>query len=239
MIQNIQSLPNKPIEHIVVLTGAGISAESGLSTFRDAGGLWEGFDINEVASIEGWYRNREKVLNFYNIRREQAANVEPNSAHIALAELENKYQVTVITQNVDDLHERGGSSEVIHLHGKLSEARSEDDPDIVIDIGDKSISIGDEAPDGTQLRPNVVWFGEPVPMVSIAAEKVALADLFIVVGTSLAVYPAAGLTDYTRLNINRYLVDPGTPELYSYDGWTHIQESAVSGVPKLTKKLLN
>jgi len=239
LIKNFQPLPSTSIEHIVVLSGAGISAESGLSTFRDSGGLWEGFDINEVASIEGWYRNREKVLDFYNIRRKQAADVEPNLAHKALADLENEYQVTVITQNVDDLHERGGSSNVIHLHGKLREARSEEDPDVIVDIGEKAISIGDTAPDGTQLRPNVVWFGEPVPMVSIAAEKVSSADLFIVVGTSLAVYPAAGLTDYTQPRTEKYLVDPGTPELYSYDGWHHIQESAATGVPKLTKQLLN
>jgi len=232
-------LSESTVEHIVVLTGAGISAESGLSTFRDSGGLWEGFDINEVASIEGWYKNREKVLEFYNVRRRQAAQVEPNPAHKALAELEKEYQVTIVTQNVDDLHERGGSSNVIHLHGKLREGRSENDPDVVVDIGDKSISIGDEAPDGSQLRPNVVWFGEPVPMISKAAEVVSSADLFIVVGTSLAVYPAAGLTDYTKPKINKYLIDPGTPELFSFNGWSHIKESAASGVPKLTEKLLN
>lgn len=230
---------DKPIEHIVVLTGAGISAESGLSTFRDAGGLWEGFDINDVASIEGWYRNREKVLDFYNIRRKQAAQAKPNEAHTALARLETQYQVTVVTQNVDDLHERAGSSEVMHLHGKLREARSEDDPYLITDIGEKPISIGQKASDGTQLRPNVVWFGEPVPMISKATEVVSKADLFMVIGTSLAVYPAAGLTDYTRPGIDKYLVDPGTPELYSFEGWEHIKESAANGVPKLIEKLLN
>ncbi len=232
-------MQKNPIEHIVVLSGAGISAESGLTTFRDSGGLWEGFDINEVASIDGWYRNKEKILDFYNIRRKQAAEVDPNPAHKALADLEKEFQVTIVTQNVDDLHERGGSSNVIHLHGMLREARSEDDPNVIVDIGDKAISMGDKAPDGTQLRPNVVWFGEPVPMISKAAEVVSSADLFIVVGTSLAVYPAAGLTDYTKPDIERYLVDPGIPELYSFDGWVHIKESAASGVPKLTEKLLN
>lgn len=226
-------------DHIVVLTGAGISADSGLSTFRDAGGLWEGYDINEVASVDGWYRDREKVLEFYNVRRKQAARVEPNPAHFSLAELEEKYVVTVITQNVDDLHERAGSSNVIHLHGMLRQGRSEEDPELIVDIGDKPIKLGDTAPDGTQLRPNVVWFGEPVPMISEAASVVSEADLFIVVGTSLAVYPAAGLIDYTQIGIDKYLVDPGTPELLSFEGWKHIKESAASGLPKLTEKLLN
>jgi len=226
-------------EHIVVLTGAGISAESGLSTFRDSGGLWEGFDINEVASIEGWYRNREKVLDFYNVRRKQAAQAKPNDAHLAVAELEKQYNVTVITQNVDDLHERAGSTNVIHLHGLLRQGRSEEDPNLTVDLGAKPIKPGDKAPDGTQLRPNVVWFGEPVPMIAKAADVVPTADLFMVIGTSLAVYPAAGLVDYTRSGIIKYLIDPGTPELFSFNGWQHIKESAANGLPKLTKKLLN
>jgi NAD-dependent deacetylase len=229
---------SEPLKHIVVLTGAGVSAESGLSTFRDSGGLWEGYDINDVASIDGWYRDREKVLQFYNLRREQAATVQPNSAHRGIAELEKSYDVTVVTQNVDDLHERAGSSRVIHLHGMLRQARSEEDPDIIVDIGSNPIKPGDKAPDGTQLRPNVVWFGEPVPMISKAAEVVSDADLFMVIGTSLAVYPAAGLVDYTQHGIEKYLIDPGTPELISYNGWTHIRKSATKGVEELIKKLL-
>lgn len=223
----------------MVLSGAGISAGSGLSTFRDSGGLWEGYDINEVASPEGWYQNKEKVLEFYNIRRKQAAEAKPNPAHTAVAALEKKYDVTVVTQNVDDLHERAGSSNVVHLHGKLREARSEMNPELIVDIGEEPISLGEKADDGSQLRPNVVWFGEPVPMIPKAADLVSKADLFFVVGTSLAVYPAAGLVDYTRQGIEKYLVDPGTPELYSFDGWIHIQENAATGVPKLTEKLLN
>ncbi|WP_069133498.1 Sir2 family NAD-dependent protein deacetylase [Rhodohalobacter halophilus] len=226
-------------EHIVVLTGAGISAESGLSTFRDAGGLWEGYDINEVASVEGWFRDPETVLDFYNKRRVQAFKAEPNAAHYALASLQEKFEVTVITQNVDDLHERAGSLNVIHLHGMLRQGRSEDNPEQIVDLGEKPINIGDKAPDGTQLRPNVVWFGEPVPMISKAAEVVPTADLFMVVGTSLAVYPAAGLVDYTQPGIDKYLIDPGTPELLSFDGWTHIQESAATGLSTLTKNLLD
>lgn len=224
--------------HIVVLTGAGISADSGLSTFRDSGGLWEGYDVNEVASVEGWMHNREKVLEFYNLRRKQAASVKPNAAHFALAKLEQRFKVTVVTQNVDDLHERAGSSNVIHLHGKLREGRSETDPEVIVDLGDKPIKVGDKAPDGTQLRPNVVWFGEQVPMISQAAELVETANIFMVVGTSLAVYPAAGLVDYTQKGIPKYLVDPGIPELYTYEGWQHFQENAAVGLPKLTERLL-
>lgn len=232
-------MAQKADKHIVVLTGAGISADSGLATFRDAGGLWEGFDINDVASVEGWYRDREKVLEFYNVRRKQAADAQPNAAHLAVANLEKDYDVTVVTQNVDDLHERAGSTDVIHLHGKLREARSEKDPSMIVDIGDQPISIGDRAGDGTQLRPNVVWFGEPVPMIPKAADVVAGADLLCVVGTSLAVYPAAGLIDYARPGIEKFLVDPGMPELLSYDEWEHLKENAATGVPKLTENLLN
>ena len=227
------------MKRIVVLSGAGISADSGLATFRDSGGLWEGYDINEVATIEAWYKNKEKVLDFYNLRRKQAAEADPNPAHLAIAELENQYDVTVITQNVDDLHERSGSNNVLHLHGMLREAKSEKNHDIVLDIGSKPINIGDKARDGAQLRPNVVWFGEAVPMYEKAIPIVAEADYFVVVGTSLAVYPAAALVDYVSESARRYVVDPTIPEMQSLQSWKHYQENAASGVPKLAKELLN
>lgn len=227
------------MSHIVVLTGAGISADSGLATFRGAGGLWEGYEIQEVASIEGWHRNKERVLEFYNKRRAQASNAKPNAGHKAIARLEKKFDVTVVTQNIDDLHERAGSTNVIHLHGLISEARSENNPDLITDIGDKPIKLGDKASDGSQLRPNIVWFGEPVPMIEEAAETVMNADIFIVVGTSLAVYPAAGLVNYTSDGIPKYLVDPSETELRLTSDWEHIQETAAIGLPSLAKKLSN
>ncbi len=226
------------MKKLTVLTGAGMSADSGLSTFRDSGGLWEGYDIEEVASVSGWNRNMEKVLDFYNLRRSQAANAQPNQGHIAIAELEDHFDVTVVTQNVDDLHERAGSSNVVHLHGLLREARSSRDPDIVLDIGSNEIKPGDMAEDGSQLRPNIVWFGEPVPMISTAAEIVMESEIFVVVGTSLVVYPAASLTDYVKSDVPRYIVDPSTPELYSFNNWHHIKETAAKGVPELKKTLI-
>lgn len=226
------------MKHIVLLTGAGISADSGLKTFRDADGLWEGHSIDEVASIEGWIQNKQKVLNFYNVRREQAANAEPNDAHLSITELEKKYHVTVITQNVDDLHERAGNSNVIHLHGILRQARSETNEELITDIGAKPIKFGDLAEDGSQLRPNIVWFGEAVPIIEIAAQKVAEADIFIVVGTSLAVYPAAGLIHYTKNTIPKYIVDPKIPEIGLSNEWTHIQKKANEGMPQLVNRLI-
>lgn len=225
--------------HIVVLSGAGISADSGLATFRDAGGLWEGYKIEEVASIDGWHRDKEKVLDFYNMRREQVFKADPNSGHQAIADLEEDFDVTVVTQNVDNLHERAGSTNVLHLHGLLSEARSEDNPDLVTEIGSNSIQLGDKASDGSQLRPNIVWFGEPVPMIEKAVEAVVEADIFIVVGTSLAVYPAAGLVYYSPEGIPKYLVDPSETEMRITSEWEHIQETAVIGLPSLAEKLSN
>jgi NAD-dependent deacetylase len=227
------------VEHLVVLSGAGVSADSGLATFRDSGGLWEGFSIEDVASIDGWYRDKKKVLDFYNKRREQAATAEPNAGHRAIAELEEFFDVSVVTQNVDDLHERAGSSNVVHLHGMLREARSEKDPDYVIDIGNRPIEPGEKAPDGTQLRPNVVWFGEAVPMIEVAAQTVMRADIFIVVGTSLAVYPAAGLVNYTRDDISKYVVDPSLPDMYLSDRWEHIKKGAAEGLPELKEKIIS
>ncbi len=225
------------MKKLVVLTGAGVSADSGLATFRDSGGLWEGYSIEEVASIDGYLRDRGKVLSFYNMRREQASKAQPNDAHKSIAHLEKHFDVTVITQNVDDLHERAGSKKVIHLHGLLRQAKSEKDDSIILDIGANRIEVGDTAPDGAQLRPNIVWFGEPVPMIETAAMEVSSADIFLVIGTSLAVYPAAGLVNYSPTGIPKYIIDPSVPELYNYDGWSHIRKRAAVGMPELSKKL--
>ncbi|TVQ68011.1 MAG: NAD-dependent deacylase [Balneolaceae bacterium] len=227
------------MKKLVVLTGAGISAESGLKTFRDSGGLWEGFSIEEVATIDAWYANPERVNEFYNFRRAEAANSIPNAGHLALKELESFFNVIIITQNVDDLHEKAGSSNVIHLHGMLRQARSESDPDLITDIGDAPILTGDKAADGSRLRPNIVWFGEAVPMMETAAKIVSEADLFIVTGTSLAVYPAAGLIHFAKEGIPKYIVDPKKPEIYLDDEWDHIIDTAASGLPELAGKLLN
>ncbi|MEX0608373.1 MAG: NAD-dependent deacylase [Balneolaceae bacterium] len=226
-------------EKIVVITGAGISAESGLSTFRDSGGLWEKHNINEVASIQGWNINPQKVLNFYNLRRKQAAAAQPNNAHKALAKLENHFdEVVIITQNVDDLHERGGSTKVIHLHGELSKARSERDESIIFDIGEKPINLGDKASDGAQLRPHIVWFGEMVPLMEKAFDEVESADILIVIGTSLLVYPAASLINYSKPGIPKYIIDPADTELLNIEDWIHFKENAGTGVDKMLNELL-
>jgi NAD-dependent deacetylase len=227
------------MKHLVVLTGAGMSADSGLATFRDSGGLWEGYDINEVATVDGWHSNPEKVLEFYNLRRKQASQAEPNEGHKALVRLEQKFRVSIVTQNVDDLHERAGSENVIHLHGELRKARSVRNKKLVYDIGSQPINLGDKADDGEQLRPDIVWFGEQVPMMEKAAEIVQQADLFIVIGTSLVVYPAAGLVDYTKSGIPKYIIDPASPELYSFREWNHIRSTAADGTPNLANQLLN
>lgn len=198
-------------DHIVVLTGAGISAESGLSTFRDNGGLWEQHSVYDVATPEAFARNQELVLRFYNDRRRQLQSAQPNQAHRLLAELEKRYLVTVITQNVDDLHERGGASTVIHLHGELTKARSSQYPDLVYDIGYRDINPGDTCERGAQLRPHIVWFGEEVPMLDKAAEIVRTADHLLIVGTSLQVYPAAGLVYEVGRDVPITLIDPGEP----------------------------
>jgi len=198
-------------EHIVVLTGAGISAESGLSTFRDSGGLWEQHSVYEVATPEAFARNQELVLRFYNERRHQLQSAQPNPAHRLLAELESRYRVTVVTQNVDDLHERGGSSNVLHLHGELTKARSSGFPELIYDIGYNEIRPGDVCERGTQLRPHIVWFGEDVPMLDVAAEVVRTADQLLIVGTSLQVYPAAGLVYEVDIDVPITVIDPGEP----------------------------
>ena len=228
------------MKKIVILTGAGISAESGLRTFRDSGGLWEGHDVQEVASPEGWRRNRELVLDFYNQRRRQLFEVEPNAAHKALAELEERYETWVITQNVDDLHERGGSTNVLHLHGELRKARSTLDSRLVYDW-DKDINLGDFCERGAQLRPHIVWFGESVPMIEPAVQLSIAADIYIVIGTSMQVYPAAGLMnpDIVAPEIPKYFIDPNpsVSEGY-YANLTILSEPATTGVRKIVDQLL-
>ncbi len=216
-------------KRLVVLTGAGISAESGLKTFRDSDGLWEGFDINEVATATAWRKNPELVLDFYNERRKNVKNVQPNSAHIALAELEKDFNVTIITQNIDDLHERGGSTNVLHLHGEIFKMRSVSDESITYRI-DGDIQLGDLADNGSQLRPHIVWFEEPVPMIEMAAEIMKTADILLIVGTSLVVYPAAGLVNYAPWKIPKFIVDKKIPSASALYNLTAIEKSATEGM---------
>lgn len=226
-------------EKIVILTGSGISAESGLKTFRDSDGLWEGYDVLEVASIQGWRKNKKLVLDFYNERRRQLKSAKPNDAHIAISDLQNHFEVTVITQNVDDLHEKAGTKDVLHLHGELTKARSSMDQRIIVEIGYSDIKFGDNAPDGSQLRPHIVWFGEQVPLLQEAARIVSDCDFFIVVGTSLVVYPAASLISFVDDEIPKYIIDPVKPELFK-KVWNlfYIQEIASIGMRRLTNKLI-
>lgn len=225
---------------VVVLTGAGISAESGIKTFRDAGGLWEEYDINEVATPSGWAKNMELVLEFYNKRRKQLKDVEPNLAHKALVRLESKYDVQIITQNVDNLHERAGSKNILHLHGELTKARSTADPNLVYEIGYDEIKKGDLCEKGSQLRPHIVWFGEPVPLISEAAEICSTADIFIVIGTSLIVYPAAGLIEYVPEYAPKYIIDPVKPVLTrNYPNLYFYEEKATIGTQKVVDLLLS
>jgi NAD-dependent deacetylase len=218
---------------LVVLTGAGVSAESGLKTFRDSNGLWEEHDVMEVASIEGWYRNPELVLDFYNQRRRQLASAQPNEAHKILAELEEDFDVRVVTQNVDDLHERGGSTSVLHLHGELTKARSVRDETRVYDIGYGEIVLGQTGEDGGQLRPHIVWFGEAVPLIVEAERLVREADVFAVIGSSLAVYPAAGLVTALRPGTRAFLIDPGDVDARLPSNFTIIKDAATKGTKKM------
>jgi NAD-dependent deacetylase len=225
-------------KHIVVLTGAGISAESGLKTFRDSDGLWMGYDVYEVASPHGWRRDPALVLDFYNMRRKDVAAASPNAAHIGLAGLENDFDVTIVTQNIDDLHERGGSTNVIHLHGEIFKMRSINDEDSIYDIrGD--INIGDVAEDGHQLRPHIVWFEEPVPKITEAIKVMATADIFVLVGTSLQVYPAAGLVDYVPYDVPKYIIDKKIPYSSAPPNFYFIEKPATEGVEALARILKN
>ncbi|TRZ43644.1 SIR2 family NAD-dependent protein deacylase [Robertkochia solimangrovi] len=226
------------MEHIVVLTGAGVSAESGIQTFRDADGLWEGHDVMDVASPIGWNKNMELVLDFYNQRRRQLLTVTPNAAHYALAELQKEYRVTIVTQNIDDLHERAGSSRVIHLHGELLKARSTFDENLIYDWK-KDINPGDFCEHHHQLRPHVVWFGEAVPMIEYAAEAVSKADILMVIGTSMQVYPAAGLVHYAPKRTPIYFIDP-RPRITEDElpNLSIIAENATEGVPIAVARIL-
>lgn len=223
---------------IVILTGAGISAESGISTFRDSNGLWENHRIEDVASPEGWRKNKKLVLNFYNLRRQQLLTCLPNAAHTALAQLEKRYEVIIVTQNVDDLHERGGSSTILHLHGELRKAQSTLDPTLIYDW-DKNMTTNDKCARGAQLRPFIVWFGEAVPKIEEAIQEVQTADILIVIGTSLVVYPAAGLIDFAKSNIPKWLIDPNETTLPPQNNFTHIKEKATIGVPQLVAQLMH
>ena len=228
------------MKKIIVLTGAGVSAESGIKTFRDHDGLWENFDVMEVASIESWPKNKELMLRFYNDRRRQLTEVQPNAAHKALAELETKYEVVIITQNVDDLHEKGGSTNIIHLHGELNKVRSVVYEDLVYEWK-KDLHIGDTCERGTQLRPHVVWFGEMVPMLEPAAEQVMAADIVLVIGTSMQVYPAASLVGYAPPFAPIYYIDPKPTinyELGTRKNLTIVEEKATTGVRKIVDQLM-
>ncbi len=222
-------------KHIVVLTGAGMSAESGIKTFRDADGLWEGHDVMEVASPEGFARNPELVLDFYNQRRKQLKDVEPNQAHKDLAALENDYKITIVTQNVDDLHERAGSTDVVHLHGELLKIRSTGNYND-ISVWTEDLNLGDTCDKNYQLRPHIVWFGEDVPMIEIAVKICYAADILVIIGTSMQVYPAASLIDYVQPNTAIYYIDP-KPAISNNDKVTVIAKSATEGMKDLIKNL--
>ena len=227
-------------KRIAVLTGAGVSAESGISTFRDSNGLWENYNVEDVASIDGWYRNPSLMLDFYNQRRKQLEEVRPNTAHYDIAGLEKDYDVTVITQNVDNLHERAGSTRIIHLHGELTKVRPENccnerdgfSEASVFDIGYQEIHMGDKAPNGAQLRPHIVWFGEAVPKIGQAITAVEKADIMLIVGTSLQVYPAAGLFRYAGIDTPIYIIDPKDVPL-SDPRIVHIQDVATAGMKRV------
>ena len=221
---------------LVVLTGAGMSQESGLRTFRDMGGLWEEYDITEVATPEAWQRNPSLVMQFYNERRKQLYEAEPNAGHLGLVDLEKDFDVSIITQNVDDLHERAGSTKIIHLHGELKKARSSVDESLVYDIDGWELKFGQKCAKGSQLRPHIVWFGEAVPAMDDAIPLVEAADILVVIGTSLNVYPAAGLVNYAKRETPIFVIDPERPQVYIRNV-NYIQEKAGKGVEILKEKL--
>jgi NAD-dependent deacetylase len=224
------------MKKLVILTGAGMSAESGIKTFRDSGGLWEQYKVEEVASIEAWYRNPDLVQQFYNERRRQLENAVPNLGHTGLVQLESDFDVHIITQNVDNLHERAGSTKILHLHGMLTQARSSKDPNLIIDIGYRDILLGEKSADGSPLRPNIVWFGEAVPAMEEAADVASYADIFAVIGSSLNVYPAAGLIHYVPLLTPVFLIDPKPVQVPSAHEVQVIMEGASKGVTILVER---
>lgn len=226
------------VKKIVVFTGSGVSAESGIRTFRDAGGLWEEYPVSEVATPEAWEKNPQLVQRFYNERRKQVIEAQPNSAHKAIAELESRYKVTVITQNIDDLHERAGSTDIIHLHGEIRKSRSTRYPELVYPIEGWEIGMNEVCEKGHPLRPFIVWFGEAVPAMEAAIQQVMLADILLVIGTSLEVYPAASLIDYAATGIPKFFVDPEARSVTHIKNLTIIKEKAGVAIPDLVKKLL-
>jgi NAD-dependent deacetylase len=227
------------MKKLVVLTGAGMSAESGLRTFREMGGLWEEYDVYEVASPDGWHRDRSLVLRFYNERRKQLLETTPNKGHIGLVELEGDFEVIIVTQNVDDLHERAGSSRVLHLHGELRKSRSTVDPSLVYAIEGWELNEGDLCEKGSQLRPHVVWFGEAVPAIEVAAKLVSVADILVIIGTSMNVYPAAGLINYAPSGIPVYVIDPNEVAIAGRPEIKVIRKKAGEGVQELAKEIRN
>jgi len=227
------------IKRVVVLTGAGISAESGLKTFRDSDGLWEGYNIEDVATPQAWQRNPKLVQDFYNMRRKDVLAAKPNAAHFALAKLEEQFDVTIITQNIDDLHERAGSTKVVHLHGIITRSQSSINPELTYPIEGWELRMGDVCELGSQLRAHVVWFGEDVPMIEQAAKICADAELFVLSGTSLAVYPAAGLVHYVKSGVKKYIVDPNVPAVSRLSNVVELQAKATIGIPKLVEELMS
>lgn len=227
------------MKQIVILSGAGISAESGLKTFRDSDGLWENHNVYDVATPEAFERDPELVLNFYNERRHQALEAKPNKAHLALVELESQFDVRIITQNIDDLHERAGSSHVLHLHGEIDFARSSVDETLIYPLNGADIKLGDRCQKGSQLRPHIVWFGEAVPMMEEVIPLVEMADILLVIGTSLAVYPAAGLVNYVPPFAKKFYIDPNGLDGVNIHDFTIIPKTAGEGVPSLVKQLMN
>ena len=225
------------MKKLVALTGAGISAESGIPTFRDSGGLWEGYRVEDVATPEGWRKNPVMVLEFYNQRRKKALEVKPNRGHEILAELEKDFDVTIVTQNVDNLHERAGSSRVIHLHGSLFESRSTSDESLIYPISGWELNWGDHCEKGSQLRPHIVWFGEMVPMMEVAGEIASRADIFLVVGTSMVVYPAAGLIDYVPIDVPKFIIDPKIPDVRPMPQIHFIAKKASTGMEEMRERL--
>lgn len=227
------------MKQIVILSGAGISAESGLKTFRDSDGLWENHNVYDVATPEAFERDPELVLNFYNERRHQVLEAKPNKAHLALVELESQFDVRIITQNIDDLHERAGSSHVLHLHGEIDFARSSVDETLIYPLNGADIKLGDRCEKGSQLRPHIVWFGEAVPMMEEVIPLVEMADILLVIGTSLAVYPAAGLVNYVPTFTEKFYIDPNGLDGVNIHDFSIIPKTAGEGVPSLVKQLMN
>lgn len=225
------------MKHIVVLTGAGISAESGIKTFRDSDGLWMGYNIEEVATPRAYQKNPQLVLDFYNMRRRDVAAANPNTAHIGLAKLQEKYNVTIVTQNIDDLHERAGSKNILHLHGEIFKMRSDKNESLISEIR-TDIKLGDKASDGNQFRPHIVWFEEPVPMIEDAAMVMKTADIFILIGTSLQVYPAAGLIHYVPTHTPKFVIDKKIPPTGNIKNVRFIEKTATEGIEMLLKELM-